>query len=90
MTRIRQGGGRERPREKDLGREGEKPSGERKRGGLILTVGLNQQHLRISSGCQSIKTTEGLNVNQTLGWRLTFLNYSWLNNIVAHASDFFL
>jgi hypothetical protein len=36
---------RERQREKDLGREGEQYSGERKLHGLILTVGLNQQHL---------------------------------------------
>ena len=37
----------ERPREKDLGREGEKHNGEIKRHRLILTVGLNQQHLRM-------------------------------------------
>ena len=45
MTRIRQGGGRERPREKDLGREGEMRGGEIEWCGLILTAGLNQQHL---------------------------------------------
>jgi hypothetical protein len=38
---IRQEGGRE----KDLGNEEEQHSGERERRGLILTVGLNQQHL---------------------------------------------
>ncbi len=38
----------ERERERDLGREEEQHSGERKWRGLILTVGLNQQHLRIS------------------------------------------
>ncbi len=27
----------------------------------------NTQHLRISKGCQSIRTTEGLDINQTLG-----------------------
>jgi hypothetical protein len=32
-------------REKDFGREVEQNSGERKRHGLILTIGLNQQHL---------------------------------------------
>jgi hypothetical protein len=35
-------------RERDLGREGEQHSGGRKWHGLILTIGLNQQHLRIS------------------------------------------
>jgi hypothetical protein len=39
--------------EKDLGREGEKPNGERKWHGLILTADLNQQHLRMF--------TEGVN-----------------------------
>jgi len=44
---IRQDGGRARQREKDLGREGgEKHSGDRKWCGLILTAGLNQQHLQ--------------------------------------------
>jgi hypothetical protein len=38
---IRQEGGRE----KDLGKEGEQHSGERELCGLILTVGINQQHL---------------------------------------------
>jgi hypothetical protein len=38
----------ERHRKRDLGREGEQHSGRRKWRGLILTVGLNQQHLRIS------------------------------------------
>ncbi len=42
---IRQEGGRGRQSEKDLGREREQHSGERKWRGLILTVGLNQQHL---------------------------------------------
>ncbi len=40
-------GARGRSREKDLVREGEKKEGERKRRGLILTVGLHQQHLRM-------------------------------------------
>ncbi len=50
---IRQEGGKERWREKDLERErerereGEQHSDARKRCGLILTVGLNQQHLQI-------------------------------------------
>jgi hypothetical protein len=46
----RQGRGRESQRERDiyLEREGELHSGERKQHGLILTVGLNQQHLQIS------------------------------------------
>jgi hypothetical protein len=48
----------ERDRERYLGREGEQHSGERKQHGLILTVGLNQQRLRISRRCQSIITTE--------------------------------
>ncbi len=38
-----------RERERDLGRGGEQHSSERKWRGLILTVGLNQQHLRIST-----------------------------------------
>ncbi len=38
---------RVRERERDLGREREQQSGERKWRGLILTVGLNQQHLQI-------------------------------------------
>jgi hypothetical protein len=36
---------RRREREKNLGREGEQHSGERKQCGLIPIVGLNQQHL---------------------------------------------
>jgi hypothetical protein len=40
---------RESERERDLEREGEQHSSERKQRGLILTVGLNQQHLRIST-----------------------------------------
>jgi hypothetical protein len=43
---------RENETERDLGSKGEQHSGERKRErkrhGLILTIGLNQQHLRIS------------------------------------------
>jgi hypothetical protein len=31
------------------------------------TTPVNAQHLIISRGCQSIRTTEGLDVNQTLG-----------------------
>jgi hypothetical protein len=42
---IQQDRGRERQREKDLGREGEMCNGERERCGLILTASLNQQHL---------------------------------------------
>jgi len=38
---------RESETERDLGREGEQHRGQRKRWGLILTVGLNQQHLII-------------------------------------------
>ncbi len=45
------------------------------------TTPANAQHLRISRGCQSIRTTEGLDVNQTFGWHSTFLNYFWLINI---------
>ncbi len=41
-------GDRERERKRDLRREGEQHSGGRKQCGLILTIGLNQQHLRIS------------------------------------------
>jgi hypothetical protein len=36
-------------RERDLGREGEQHSDGRKWSGLILTVALNQQHLRITT-----------------------------------------
>ncbi len=36
---------------------------------------------RISRKCQSIRTTEGLDVNQAFGWRSTFLDYFWLINI---------
>jgi hypothetical protein len=35
-----------RERQRDFGREGEKHNSERKWCGLILTAGLNQQHLR--------------------------------------------
>ena len=45
---IRQERGKVSQREKDLGTEGEQHGSERKRRGLILTVGLNQQHQRIS------------------------------------------
>ncbi len=38
---------RGRRRDKALGREGEKHNSERKWSGLILTIGLNQQHLRM-------------------------------------------
>jgi hypothetical protein len=56
---IRRDRGRARQREKDLGREGKKHSGERKWRGLILTVGLNQQHQ------QTLNTSEFLEgVNQ--------------------------
>ncbi len=50
----------ERERERDLGREGEQHGGGRKWHGLILTVGLNKQHLRISCRCQSI------NINRSI------------------------
>ncbi len=40
---------RESETERNLGRKGERHSGERKRRGLILTVGLNQQRLQIST-----------------------------------------
>ena len=43
------------------------------------TTPANAQHLRISRGCQSIRTTEGLDVNQTLGgvwYSLTILGAS--------------
>jgi hypothetical protein len=45
----RKEGERVRERERVLGREEEQHSGERKRRGLIFTVGLNQQHPRIST-----------------------------------------
>ncbi len=58
-------------RERDLGREGDQHSGW-KMAWLILTVCLNQttpnsQQLRFSWRCQSITTTEGLDINQALG-----------------------
>ncbi len=56
---------RERETERDVGREGEQHSGDRKQSGLILTVGLNQQHLRISTKPENFFG----GVNQLEQWR---------------------
>jgi hypothetical protein len=72
-------GKRERETERDLGRVGEQHSSEIKQRGLILTVGLNQQHLRISMTPENFlrvsinKNNRRITANQYLGWHSTFL-----------------
>ncbi len=73
---------RERPREKDLGREGEKCNGERKCmgkwRGLILTVGLNQKQLRMFA--------EGVNqIQQYISWNLWLGMFSASNGAKSFA-----
>ncbi len=72
---IRQEGGRERQREKDLGREGEQHSGERKQRGLILTVGPNQQCLL------TLNTWEFINRNNR--W-IIFQSNFWVVFCISH------
>jgi len=64
---------RETERERNLrrrGRGGEQHSGERKRCGLILTVGINHQLTNYRSTPENLlmATIDGLAVNQTFGW----------------------
>ncbi len=56
---------RERQREKDLGRDGQRHSGERKWCEFILTIGLNQQHSTPENLLMA--TMDRLSVNQTFG-----------------------
>ncbi len=48
------------------------------------TTPVKAQHLRISRRCLSLRTTEGLDVNQAFGWCSTFLDYFWLINIPSN------
>ncbi len=64
----------EKDRERKIWGERERRTVERESMALVdfdrwskSTTPTNAQHLRMSRGCQSIRPTEGLDINQTLG-----------------------
>jgi hypothetical protein len=65
-------GERVRERERDLGREGEQHGGRRKCRGLILTVGLNLQYLRISTTPENFLNVSINNNNGRIRHRSSF------------------
>ncbi len=84
---------RESERERDLGREGEQHSGKRKWRGLILTVGLNQQHLRISTTPEnflkvSINNNNGrIRHQSSFGVAFNILRLFWLYSICSNNTE---
>jgi hypothetical protein len=74
-------------------REREQHSGERKQRGLILTVGLNQQHLRISTTPENFLKVSNNNNNGRIGRQSSFgvafniLRLFWLYNIRSNNTE---
>ncbi len=76
--------------ERDLGTEGEQQFGGRKWRGLILTVGLNKQHLRIStiSGrCQSINNNGSIRCQSSFGVASNIPRLIWLYSICSNNTE---